>query len=1709
MDALSRLAEALGIARSYHDAFGRHRDVPEATLRGICAALGFPAQDEAGAELSLSRYRAESGATLAPPVVVLRGDAAADIPLSLHATADATEVAWELRTEAGETRRGHAVWRDLPVDAARAVDDPRERRLLRIAERLPHGYHDLSLRTGGSDDHAARVRIVAAPACAYQPPPLAEGGRVWAVSTQLYSLMTPTDWGIGDFAALGDLLSYAGRSGAAGVGINPLHSLFTDEPERASPYSPASRLFLNPLYLSIPAIEDFAECEEAQRLVVSGDFRRRLAELRGKRLIDYSLVSTLKYQILHLLYPSFRARHLGDRSDPRCRTFREFQAAGGAALRRFAIFETLRAKFGAEDPSQRYWRHWPMEYRRPDTPEVLAFAQEHIEDVEFYEYLQWQAHLQLDEAARRADALTLGIYGDLAIGIDSGGADAWANQDVIAHDFSVGAPPDPWSHEGQNWGFPPLNPHALRRTGYRMFIDVLRANMRHAGALRIDHVLGFMRMFWVPADRPTAEGTYVAYPFDELVAVVILESHRNECLVIGEDLGTLPPGLREALAAAGLYSYRLVYFERDGNGEYSPPGRYPVLAAAAVTTHDLPTLTGFWSGADIRLREQFGFLPPGDARTDAHAERRRSRDGLVAAMRAANIPIVEPGDGPPRLAIHHFLARSVSRVVLVQLDDAIDEPDQINLPGTDREHPNWRRRYALSLAEIFADRRAQDLFAVMREERPISAPEARSIDALCVRRHAPPAATYRLQLNAGFTFSDAQRVVPYLHRLGISHLYVSPFMRARPGSAHGYDVTDHAALNPEIGDEAALASLSDALKALDMGLILDFVPNHMGIGLSDNELWLDVLEWGEASPAAPLFDIDWQSDKRELTGKALVPFLGDPYGTVLERGELTLRFDATSGTFSVWYFAHRFPIRPRHYALVIERALSRSQPPGDGAAADRLRELARAFSNLRPEGLGRGRQAEIHQRGRALQAELAALAREPEMSDWLSRAADTFAGSPGRPETFRSLHQLLERQAYRLASWRVAADEINYRRFFDVNDLIGIRQEVPEMFARTHRLVARLIGEDRIQGLRIDHIDGLFDPAAYCAALRALIVASQPGGNVGPENGRSAPPAARFFPIYVEKILAHNERLRSEWPVDGTTGYEFLALVNRLFINPGADAALDWAYRHFTGEAANFDEVLYAAKRRVMESLLASELNVLARQLDRISEQHWRTRDYTFERLRLALEETVAAFPVYRTYITSKSCSESDRRVIESAIARARRRWQGPDREILDFLRATLTLDLVRHRHSGYNRNDVVRFASRFQQYTAPVTAKGLEDTAGYRYTRFISLNEVGNEPDQSYASPGIFHAANEERRRTWPHAMLATATHDTKRGEDVRMRLDVITEIGNWGGIARRWRRFNRRNRREIEKQRVPSLTDEFLIYQTMIGCWPTEWAMATGAEVGVDASFRERIKGYVVKAVREAKLISNWTYPNEEYEQGCLAFVDAILDENELNLFMKDFRALVARVAFLGALNSLSQVVLKCFSPGFPDIYQGDELWDLNLVDPDNRRPVDFAERARMLADGVDSVGRLGVPGLEDAQALIRTWPDGRVKLYVLARSLMLRNRAVSLIRDGSYLPLRVGGARSKHVVAFARRQSSAVAVIAVGRLFGELFPPEQVTYAGNADWADTEIAFDDAGHRAFVDVFTGRRFTNDPGASERKFTAAELFATLPVVALVGEDT
>jgi len=941
-----------------------------------------------------------------------------------------------------------------------------------------------------------------------------------------------------------------------------------------------------------------------------------------------------------------------------------------------------------------------------------------------------------------------------------------------------------------------------------------------------------------------------------------------------------------------------------------------------------------------------------------------------------------------------------------------------------------------------------------------------------------PRATYRVQLNREFGFAQAAAIVPYLQALGISHLYCSPFLKARAGSSHGYDIVDHNALNPELGSRDEFNQLTEVLKHHGMGLILDLVPNHMGVGGNDNPWWLDVLENGPASEYADFFDIDWQPAKPELAARVLLPLLEDHYGKVLEAALLRLKFDVTRGQFSIAYHEHRFPIDPRTYPLILRPALeSLTRGVGAGhAASSRCLELIGRFEALPPRWqiAPEPRRLRQHDKETAKQELASACAAHPELHHELDDQVQRFNGEAGEPDGFELLHELLEQQAFRLAFWRVAADEINYRRFFDINTLAGLRMERLEVFEATHRLVLELVRQDRLHGLRLDHPDGLYDPASYFARLRAMTTAAL-----------GSPDRAPLYTV-AEKILGRDEPLPSDWHVHGTTGYEFANLLGGLFIHPDGKRPLTRLYRRFTGRLGSFDDLVYECKKQVMHSLLAGELQVLANLVDRFSEADRRTRDYTLNALRDALQEFVACLPVYRTYLSEVGATDQDRSYIRQALTAARRRSPTADLTVFDFLEQLFT------QAADGQAPAIVPFVMKLQQYSAPVMAKGFEDTSLYVDNRLLALNEVGSDPRDFGTAIEEFHDENLLRAQQWPHSLLTTSTHDTKRSEDVRARLAVLSEMPElWQKRVSVWSRIHRRRKREVHGELLPSRNDEYLLYQTLVGAWPP------GAS-GVSADFHERIEAYMIKAVREAKRHTSWLSPNFEYETALTEFVRGVLGSRR---FLADFLPFQQQVARGGMLNSLAQTLVKLTAPGVPDIYQGCETWNFSLVDPDNRRPVDFGYLQSQLQSLIE-LERTAAPSTV-AGTLHEDVNDGRAKLFVTALVLRYRTEMPELFRDGDYLPLVSEGPKAMHLCAYARTLGAHQTIVVVPRWVSRLLPETGAIMPPPEAWQDTWIGLPSV-HKRYRNVITGQVLEAKPEQEHSRLAADELFRTFPVALL-----
>ena len=867
-----------------------------------------------------------------------------------------------------------------------------------------------------------------------------------------------------------------------------------------------------------------------------------------------------------------------------------------------------------------------------------------------------------------------------------------------------------------------------------------------------------------------------------------------------------------------------------------------------------------------------------------------------------------------------------------------------------------------------------------------------------------PISTYRLQLTPAFGFRDAAALVPYLDELGVTDVYISPPFASTPGSTHGYDVVDHNQLRDELGGAEGYQALCQAIAERKMGQLVDFVPNHMGIG-PHNPWWIDVLENGPSSVYAPYFDVDWGPVKRELTNKVLVPLLGDQFGEVLERGELELTREG--GTFFVKYWDHVFPITPRQVPVILRDGLEqlRAQLGADDVQLQELESIITALDKLAPRDevspdavAERAREKEVAKR------RLAALF---DASEPLRRFVDgnivKLNGTPGDAHSFDPLAQLLDAQAYRLAHWRVAGEEINYRRFFDINSLAAIRMEDERVFTDTHRLVFRLIAEGKVTGLRIDHPDGLYAPSAYFRRLQR---------------------EHEGLYVVVEKILEGKERMPSSWQVDGTTGYEFLNAVNGLFVDGPKAAAFSELYARFTGITQPWSELVVQKKRTLMRSSMASEINMLGRRLNQLSEGNRRTRDFTLSALTAALTDYVARLPIYRTYVEggeAASIEERDRQYIEATIRAAKRGSREINRSLYDFLRSLLLLEDP--------TPESLEFVRKLQQVTGPVTAKAIEDTAFYVYHRLVSLNEVGGDPQRFGVAVDEFHQHNLERLRHWPGSLNTTATHDTKRGEDVRLRIDALSELPEeWEHRIQRWAQLGAAHKTTLDDEQAPDSNDELLVYQTLVGTFPDDGR--------VTDDYRARVGAYLEKAAKEAKVHSSWTNPDEAYEKAMRDFADGLLGSAP---FLAAFVPFAQRVAAAARISSLAQVALKIASPGVPDVYQGCELWDLSLVDPDNRRPVDYAQRRKQLDAMARRIGEGDAARLQLARELSQpaALVDGRAKLLLVREALRFRRAHGPLFLEGDYVPLSVDGDDAAHVVAFARRRGDQHALCIVPRL------------------------------------------------------------------------
>ena len=925
-----------------------------------------------------------------------------------------------------------------------------------------------------------------------------------------------------------------------------------------------------------------------------------------------------------------------------------------------------------------------------------------------------------------------------------------------------------------------------------------------------------------------------------------------------------------------------------------------------------------------------------------------------------------------------------------------------------------------------------------------------------------PTATYRLQFNPSFGFREAKEIIPYLTSLGISDLYVSPIFKARKGSAHGYDIVDPNQFNPELGDRKDFDELITVVKNYNVKWLQDIVPNHMAFD-SENNLLMDVLEHGRKSNYLDFFDIDWDHPYEDIRGRVLAPFLGKVYAESLESSEIQLQYHL--GHLTINYFDLCFPVRIESYVHVFEHNLENLEKK---LAKDQPLFIKYLGALRYLKAISVSEKVTEYQIGHAKKIIWNLYKESQAIEQFINENINFLNGEKGIQESFNLLDKLISEQSFRLAFWKVASEEINYRRFFAVNDLISLRVEYERVFEYTHDLIFQLVAEEKFDGLRVDHIDGLFNPLTYLKRLREKV-----GG----------------IYIVVEKILESNEQLPTSWPIQGTTGYDFLNFVNRVFCyQEEKRSALTKVYENFVALDIPYIDLLYEKKRMIIGKHFAGNIDNLAHCMKKISSRGRYGRDITLYGLRRALVEVMATFPVYRTYISPESFTESDQAYIKAAILEAKKKSPGLFYE-LNFIEKFL-LQKYDSSLTEEDKEEWVQFAMYFQQYTGPLMAKAFEDTFFYVYNRLISLNEVGSNPIRFGCSAEEFHNFNQKRIGLFPYSMNTTSTHDTKRGEDVRARINVLSEIPQeWEENIKSWRKVNRHKKIKLGKGYVPDENDEYFLYQTLLGVFPFN---------DHSKDFTARMQRYIIKAVREAKVHTGWIKPDAEYEEACICFVKNILTPSENNSFFKEFLLFQKKIAYYGVFNSLSQVLLKITSPGVPDFYQGTELWDLNLVDPDNRRPVDFEKRKKFLQD-IITKEKEDILGL--IKELLANKEDGKIKFFLIYQALRARKENVAVFKKGAYLPLRTEGKFKTCVIAYVRMYEGTWIITIVPRFLTKLIKEGEYPF-GEEIWEDTRVILPENAPSSWEEEITKQIFRDISG-----FNVGSVLTLLPVALLVGK--
>jgi len=1522
--ALARLA---GINCSYRRYDGARVNASPASIIAILESMGWPASTSNQIRESYAHICETRQAAL-PPLIVSNPDAPSRI--TLNHTRQTSPVQWRLTREDGSTAAGLA----LP-EACGAIQ------FFQIPPQ-PQGYHVIAAL-------GARAHLISAPARCWAPDWI-KTSKCWGVSAQVYALKSAEDFGIGGYSEIAMLARACGKRGASFLGLSPLHALFCNDRSKYSPYSPSNRLMLEPLFIDPCAISSFAS-SSAQYIYETADYQTQLTNLRNEKLVDYRHVQELLHKVLEPAWRSFSDQGVID-------PFVNFKSEIGAPLADHALFEAISEQFSAQ--GLHCIGAWPQTYRDIKSSAVDAARYELSDRVNFHAWLQCIANEQLHNAAKAAKyaGMEIGLYRDLAVGADREGSEVWRDRGAVLNSVSIGAPPDLFTSQGQNWGLPPLDPVRLKNDGLHAFRNLVRSNMRHAGAIRIDHAYQLERLYLIPTGAQADAGAYVNYPLEAMLACLRLESHRANALVIAEDLGTAPPGFLKHITASGLMSSRVMLFERDAKGDFHPPANYSRQALASFTTHDLPTLRGWRSGLDIDMRNCFSNAPNPEA---AHIIREHETRALNEALEAESLLPANPNASRMHHAVLRFMARTPALLLTIQAEDIVNDAHQPNLPGPDNGYPNWRRRMEESIC------------AIARHDGPLAkagacmALEKRGLRlGQSVLASEPPSATYRLQLNANFTFDDAAALAPYFARLGISHIYTSPIYASAPDSVHGYDVIDYTRINPVLGGENGFLRLSAALKAHGLRLLLDFVPNHMSKSTDvrgENPMWRSTLESGPLSPFARVFDIDWERDGPD--GKILLPCLNESLRDAIAQKKLRLQYKSETGEFCFEYETLIFPIRLQDYSDILKGSINCSEH-------QTLRKVVLRFDS--------SMQSAFNENQYATEEIKRLLCKTTQANPGSLKTINSVLAQINDDRTPASLLlRLLHRQFYRLAHWRTADSQLNARRFFNVNSLIGLRIEDPYVFDIIHSHLFKLIDDGHVHGLRIDHIDGLARPDLYLKRIQE---------HVGPG-----------FYIIVEKILGSREKLPN-WQISGTTGYDALVQLDSVFVAQENQAQFERRYESVRADDRPIHEQLKSIRTELLQTTFQSERDALVEKTMRLGDHD----DFTKPALAKAWMELIAEMPVYRSYLADRSAS---RESILELLASIEQRHDD-NHQAITFIGSLLT-----HPNPDY---ECIELRIRFEQLSGPAMAKGLEDTLFYRNARFIALNEVGADPELFGISVEDFHKKNTERLAHCPNSLIATQTHDTKRGEDLRARLLALSFMPDiWGEFHELARSSNS----------TPDANDQYFLLQNIIGAWPVD--LVTGEPLKADFDFMARLKTYIPKALRESRRRSSWTNQNERYETATQNWVENLLSKKD---FLDCVEARMGHLARAGFSISLARTALKLTLPGIPDLYQGCEGADYALVDPDNRKLVDFKQRTKNFKSIQQSF-------------------DWR-KQTLITTLLHDRLRSPDLYAQGEYEPLRT----QQGWVAFRRTQRDEALLVAV-RLNPTTQTPPPAWATENEDW------------------------------------------------------